>query len=213
MHTTLSPVLSPAELTRLLRDRPEIRLLDVRTPGEFDAEHIEGAYNVPLDTLGEHGPEIRAAVAEPVVLVCRSGQRARKAEEALAAAGMSNLHVLEGGMTAWTSAGHPVRRGAPRMSLERQVRIAAGAMAATGGFLALFVHPLFAAIPAFVGSGLVFAGVTDTCAMGMLIAKLPYNRPASCDVPAMVRALTTGAAPTGTGAARGIAAADVSCAT
>lgn len=206
-------ILTPADLTRLLQDHPETRLLDVRTPGEFEAEHIAGAYNVPLDTLGEHGPEIRAGVAEPVVLVCRSGQRARKAEEALKAAGMTNLHLLEGGMTAWTAAGKPVRRGAPRMSLERQVRIAAGILAAAGGFLALFANPLFAAVPAFVGSGLVFAGVTDTCTMGMLIARLPYNRPASCDVPAMVRALTTGAAPTGARGARGISAADASCAT
>ena len=208
-----APLLSPADLARLLRQRPETRLVDVRTPCEFEAEHIAGAYNVPLDTLGEHGPEIRAGVAEPVVLVCRSGQRARKAEEALKAAGMTALHVLEGGMSAWTTAGQPVHRGAPRLSLERQVRIAAGVLAAAGGFLALLVHPLFAALPAFVGSGLVVAGVTDTCAMGMLIAKLPYNRPASCDVPAMVRALTTGAAPTGSRAARGIATADVSCAT
>jgi rhodanese-related sulfurtransferase len=198
MTMTAHRVLSPADLVRLRAERPETRLLDVRTPGEFEAEHIDGAYNVPLDTLGEHGPEIRAGVAAPVVLVCRSGQRARKAEEALAAAGMDNLYVLDGGMNAWGAAGQPVHRGAPRMSLERQVRIAAGSLAAAGGFLALLVNPLFAAIPAFVGSGLVFAGVTDTCAMGMLIAKLPYNRPASCDVPAMVRALTTGATPAAT---------------
>ena len=108
---------------------------------------------------------------------------------------MADLHVLDGGMSAWIAAGMPVRRGEPRVSLERQVRIAAGALAATGGFLALFADPLFAALPAFVGSGLVFAGVTDTCAMGMLLARLPYNRPASCDLPAMVRALTTGAEP------------------
>lgn len=204
----LQPVLTPADLTSLLRDRPETRLLDVRTPGEFDAEHIAGAYNVPLDLLGEHGPEIRAAVADPVVLICRSGQRARRAEQALRAAGMSNLHVLDGGMGAWISAGQPVRRGTPRMSLERQVRIAAGALAATGGFLALFVNPLFAAIPAFVGSGLVVAGATDTCLMGMLIAKLPYNQPASCDISAMVRALTTGTTPGGTRSPR---PADTSC--
>jgi rhodanese-related sulfurtransferase len=195
MSMTAPPVLTPADLARLHAERPEARLLDVRTPGEFEAEHIAGAYNVPLDTLGEHGAEIRATVAEPVVLVCRSGQRARKAEEALKAAGMSQLHVLDGGMAAWTAAGQPVRRGAPRMSLERQVRIAAGALAATGGVLALFVNPLFAALPAFVGSGLVFAGVTDTCMMGMLLARLPYNRTASCDVQTMVRALRTGAAP------------------
>ena len=209
---TASRILTPDALLRLRAERPATRLLDVRTPGEFEAEHIEGAYNVPLDALAEHGPEIRAGVAGPVVLVCRSGQRARRAEEALTAAGMDDLYVLDGGMSAWTAAARPVRRGAPRMSLERQVRIAAGAMAAAGGFLALFVNPLFAALPAFVGSGLVFAGVTDTCAMGMLIARLPYNRAASCDVPAMVRALTTGAAPTGSRAARGVSAADASCA-
>jgi rhodanese-related sulfurtransferase len=198
-------VLTPSELARLRADRPGTRLLDVRTPGEFESEHIEGAYNVPLDTLAEHGSEIRTVVTEPVVLVCRSGQRARKAEEALKAAGMDNLYVLDGGMSSWTGAGQPVRRGAPRISLERQVRIAAGALAAAGGFLALFVNPLFAAVPAFVGSGLVFAGVTDTCAMGMLLARLSYNRPATCDVPAMVRALTAGHAPAG------VRSADVAC--
>lgn len=208
----IPPVLGPADLAQLLSDRPATRLLDVRTPGEFDAEHIAGAYNVPLDTLGEHGPEIRAGVVGPVVLVCRSGQRARKAEEALKAAGMLDLHVLDGGMAAWNAAALPVRRGAPRMSLERQVRIVAGALAATGGFLALFVDPLWAIAPAFVGSGLVFAGVTDTCTMGMLLAKLPYNQPASCDVPAMVRALTTGTSPSGTRRAGRIEPSGASCA-
>ena len=209
MHTTLPPLLTPLELVALLWERPEARLLDVRTPGEFEAEHIAGAYNVPLDTLGEHGAEIRAAVAEPVVLICRSGQRARKAEQALNSAGMFNLHVLDGGMTDWTAAGIPVRRPAPRMTLERQVRITAGALAAAGGFLALFANPLFALLPAVVGSGLVFAGVTDTCTMGMLLAKLPYNQPASCDVSAMVHALTTGQPPR---AARATVAADLACA-
>ena len=193
----MSPVIAPAEHPGLIRSHPEIRLLDVRTPGEYETAHIRGAYNVPLDTLGEHGAEIRANVSEPVVLVCQSGQRARKAEAALRSAGMPNLHVLDGGVNGWLAAGQPVVRGATRISLERQVRIAAGALAATGGFLALAVNPLFAILPAFVGSGLVFAGVTDICAMGMVFARLPYNRPATCDVAAMVEALTTGAPPAG----------------
>ena len=194
MPTPIQPLILPADLARLRAEYPNTRLLDVRTPGEFDSQHIDGAYNVPLDTLGEHGAEIRG-VTDPVVLVCRSGQRARKAEEALRATGMSNLHVLDGGMAAWIAAGQPVREGKRRMSLERQVRIAAGALAATGGILGVFVNPLFAVLPALVGSGLVFSGVTDTCAMGTLLALLPHNRPASCDVPAMVRALTTGGPP------------------
>ena len=118
MPTAFPPILAPTALASLAREHPETRLLDVRTPAEFEAEHIAGAYNVPIDQLSEHEAEIRAAVAEPVVLVCRSGQRARKAELALRAAGMSNLHVLDGGMLAWTAAGLPVRSGSPRMSLE-----------------------------------------------------------------------------------------------
>ena len=195
-----SRLLQPAELARLRAASPGIRLLDVRTPAEFETQHIPGAYNVPLDTLSEHGAEIRANVPDPIVLVCRSGQRARKAEEALRASGMANLHVLDGGMAAWVAAGQPVREGKQRMSLERQVRIAAGAMAAVGGAFALLVNPFFALVPLLVGSGLVFAGVTDSCTLGMLLGRLPYNRPPSCDVPAMVRALATGVAPAGTGA-------------
>jgi rhodanese-related sulfurtransferase len=190
-------VISPEELAALLRDEPTTRLLDVRTSAEFDSEHIAGAYNVPLDTLAEHGPEIRAHVTDPVVLICRSGQRARRAEEALGAAGMRSLHVLDGGMVAWTAAGRPVRRAAPRMSLERQVRIVAGAIVAVGSVLALTVAPGFALVPALLGTALAITGLTDSCVLGMLLARLPYNRSASCDVPAMVRALTSGTTPTG----------------
>ena len=192
MSLSAAPLLTPDELAQFLTEHPETRLLDVRTPGEFESQHIAGAYNVPLDLLGDHGHEIRTRVADPVILICRSGQRARKAEDALAATGMRNLHILDGGMTAWVAAGLPVRERAPRMSLERQVRIAAGGLAATGGLLALIANPFFAAIPAFIGSGLVFAGLTDTCAMAMLLAKLPYNRGASCDVAGIVRALSNG---------------------
>ncbi|MGI9077372.1 MAG: rhodanese-like domain-containing protein [Gemmatimonadaceae bacterium] len=192
----LSPVLRPAEVAGLLGDSSTIRLLDVRTPGEYETVHIRGAYNVPLDKLGEHAREI-GNVADPIVLVCQSGQRARKAEETLMAAGMSNLHVLDGGVNGWLAAGLPITRGAERPSLERQVRVAAGALAAAGGLLAALVNPAFGFLAAFVGGGLLFAGLTDTCGMAMLLAKLPYNRPANCDVVAMVRALADGRAPAG----------------
>lgn len=191
MSVTLPPIVHPRELADQLASG-RVRILDVRTPAEFESAHIRGAYNVPLDQLAEHAAEIRA-VDDPVVLVCASGQRARRAESALLEAGMRQLHVLDGGINAWTAAGLPAVRGREKMSLERQVRIAAGALAAAGGLLALTVHPRFALLPAFVGSGLVFAGVTNTCGMAMLLAKLPYNRSASCDVGAMVRALSTGA--------------------
>ena len=193
-HIHCDPVLQPAELALLLQQHPTIRLLDVRTPGEFGSAHIRGSYNVPLDTLSEHGREIGENVTDPVVLVCQSGRRARQAEEALKATGLRSLHVLDGGIAGWLAASLPVVRGRGRVSLERQVRIVAGALAATGGLLAILVNPWLALLPVFIGSGLVFAGLTDTCAMGMLLARLPYNQPATCDVEAMVRALADGRA-------------------
>jgi rhodanese-related sulfurtransferase len=193
----LPPVVSPAELAAVLAARPDVRLLDVRTPGEFAALHITGAYNVPLDTLGEHGPEIRAAVRQPVVLVCQSGQRARRAERVLADAGMPNLHVLDGGVGAWAAMGGPVTRGAARPSLERQVRVAAGALVAVGGALALGIHAAFALLPLAVGGGLILAGLTDRCGLALLLTRLPGNRAATRDVGAMVAALKAGAPPLG----------------
>lgn len=174
-------------LATLLQSDPTTRLLDVRMPSEFENGHIAGAYNVPLDQLHDHAHEVRAARGA-VVLICQSGQRAQKAEALLRSSGMANVHVLDGGIKAWLAAGHPVHRVRARVSLERQVRIAAGAMVAAGSIAALTVSPLWALLPAFVGSGLVFAGLTDTCAMGMLLARLPYNRAtASCDTEAIVR--------------------------
>jgi rhodanese-related sulfurtransferase len=192
MTTLLTAVLRPTDVAELMRHQPRLRLLDVRTSGEYTTAHIPGAYNVPLDTLAEHAREIQSNVADPIVLVCQSGQRARKAEDALKSAGMANLHVLDGGLNAWLAADLPLRRGTRRLPLERQVRIAAGSLAAIGGFLGAFVHPMFALLSAFIGSGLVFAGITDTCGMAMLLSRLPYNRVHACDVGAMVRALSTG---------------------
>lgn len=207
-------VLSAEALDELLAANPRTRLLDVRTPGEYETVHIAGAYNVPLDSLDEHAAEIRSNVSDPVVLVCQSGARARRAEEALRRCSMTNLHVLDGGVNGWVGLNKPVVRAARRMSLERQVRIVAGGLAAAGAILALTVNPLFALVPAFVGSGLVFAGVTDTCGMAMVLSRLPYNRPATCDVAAMVNALKKGSAPAGVGrAAPSSSPAAGSCAT
>jgi rhodanese-related sulfurtransferase len=180
--------LTAAALDTLLDTDRAARVLDVRSAAEFEHGHIRGAYNVPLHLLSEHAVEMRAALDHPVVLVCQSGQRARRAEEVLHAAGLTAVRVLEGGMTAWQHAGLPVRRLKARLSLERQVRLLAGGLAALGAAAALLVHPWWALLPLAIGSGLAFAGATDTCGMALVLARLPYNRGSqSCDAEAMVR--------------------------
>jgi rhodanese-related sulfurtransferase len=187
------------DLADLARTQTPVRLVDVRTPGEYETVHISGTSSVPLDTLAEDAREIRENLEASIVLKCQSGQRPGKAGEALRAAGQDSLHVLRGGVNAWVAAGFPVVRGPRKLSLERQVRIVAGALAAVGGLLGAVVNPLFGLLPAFVGSGLVFAALTDSCAMAMMLAKLPCNRPATCDVGAMVRALSGENTPPGVG--------------
>jgi rhodanese-related sulfurtransferase len=108
-------------------------------------------------------------------LICKSGGRGKQACDKLIAAGHSNVINVEGGTTAWEQAGLPIVRGKKAMSLERQVRIAAGSLVVLGVLLS-FLNPYFIGLSAFVGAGLVFAGVTDTCGMGILISKMPWNQ-------------------------------------
>jgi rhodanese-related sulfurtransferase len=122
--------IDPQDLSERLKSAAPPRILDVRTPGEFDTAHIAGAYNVPLDLLREHHDEILRHLDEDVVLVCRSGQRAAQAEETLRRAGLANVHILAGGITAWEAKGFAVKRGRQRWDLERQVRLVAGSIQA-----------------------------------------------------------------------------------
>lgn len=164
------------------------RVLDVRTPGEFDTAHIAGAYNVPLDLLREHRDEIIKHLDEDVVLVCRSGQRAAQAEETLRNAGLANVHILDGGITAWEAKGYAVNRGAQRWDLERQVRLVAGSivLASIAGSIAV---PQLKWLAGMVGGGLTFAALSNTCAMGTALSKLPYNRGTGCDAQTVVAQL------------------------
>jgi rhodanese-related sulfurtransferase len=177
-----------ATLEGMLARRADIRILDVRTPAEFESAHIPGSYNVPLDTRGEHTDELARHVSEPLVLVCRSGNRATTACARLASSGMPNLHVLAGGIRSWDDGHRPVRRGRQRWDLERQVRLVAGAIVLAGIVVSVYL-PEARYISGAVGLGLMVAALSNTCAMGMLLAKLPYNRAATIDVDEVVRQL------------------------
>jgi rhodanese-related sulfurtransferase len=181
-------VLTAADLRGLLDSPNPPRILDVRTPGEFEGVHIAGAYNVPLDLLREHRDEIRGHLDDHVVLVCRSGQRASQAEQTLHDTGLTNVHILEGGMNAWEAGGFTVNRGAQRWDLERQVRLVAGSIVAVSLLASIFV-PGLKWLAFAIGAGLMFAALSNTCMMGMLLAKLPYNRGASCDAQSIVAQL------------------------
>jgi rhodanese-related sulfurtransferase len=165
----------PSELQRILAQQLSLPVIDVRTPVEFAEVHASLVRNVPLDELKPG--TLQLPKDQPVYLLCRSGQRATKAAEKLSREGFLEPIVVEGGTLAWIDAKLPVTRGQSKViSLERQVRIVAGSLVLAGVVLGWFVHRGFYGLAGFVGAGLVFAGVTDYCGMGLLLAKLPWNR-------------------------------------
>jgi rhodanese-related sulfurtransferase len=155
----------------------KVELLDVRTPVEFREIHVDFARNVPLDRLDAQSlpAERNGSARDTLYVICRSGSRGKQACERLSAAGLNVVNV-EGGTLAWEAAGLPVIRGKKAISLERQVRIVAGFLVLVGAILAITVHPYFAGLSAFIGAGLMFAGLTDTCGMAMLLARMPWNQ-------------------------------------
>lgn len=165
------------QLSDLLSSGQKVDMIDVRTPAEFREMHVEFAQNVPLDRL-EAAPLMkdRNGTDQPYYIICRSGSRAKQACERLRSAGLTNVVHVEGGTLAWEQAGLPVIRGKKAVSLERQVRIAAGSLVLLGIVLGAYVHPYWISLTAFVGAGLIFAGVTDTCGMGLLLARMPWNQ-------------------------------------
>jgi len=166
-----SPRVTVEELAAALGGPAAPLVVDVRLPAEYQAVHLAPSVLLPLDEIPRRRDELPRD--RELVLVCRTGSRARLAAAELSA---FRTRVLEGGLVAWQEAGHPVVTGKAHMSLERQVRIVAGAMASAGGVLAVVVSPWFGLVPAFVGAGLVYAGITDRCGMAMVLGKLPYNR-------------------------------------
>lgn len=167
-------MISPRELAALQQQGAAVDLIDVRTPAEFAAVHADGARNVPLDTVGM---DCLTAGRRPYV-ICHSGKRAQQACEKLLAAGCAEVVCVEGGTQAWSAANLPVVRGKGAISLERQVRIIAGLLVLLGVVLSRLHHPGWVLLSGFVGAGLTFAGVTDTCMMASLLAKMPWNRKA-----------------------------------
>jgi rhodanese-related sulfurtransferase len=151
-------------------------VIDVRTPAEYKSAHVVGAELLPLDQLDATAFCQKAGTDTPVYILCQSGKRASMAAEKLTAAGHTQAIIVEGGTVAAIDAGLDIAYGKGAISIERQVRIAAGLLVLGGTLAGVFVHPGFLIVPGFVGTGLAFAGITDTCGMAMLLAKCPWNQ-------------------------------------
>lgn len=168
--------ISPIELKSLYDQNPDLELIDVRTPIEFREIHVEFARNMPLDSLQPKQVMANRDPSQPLYVICRTGNRGEMATRRFMEQGFENVINVDTGTQGCEAAGLPVIHGKKAVSLERQVRIAAGFLVLIGTILGATVSPYFYILAGAVGAGLAFAGITDTCAMGMLLARMPWNR-------------------------------------
>jgi rhodanese-related sulfurtransferase len=161
---------------------PSTLVVDVRSPGEYLTSHIPESINIPVDQLDPHLRRIVNAAGGTLVLVCQSGGRAEQAAGKLGQGGMSDMVVLAGGMDSWIQAAAPVEHGeTKKWALERQVRLVAGSIVFLSILLSIWI-PGAQWVGFLIGAGLAFAALSNTCMMGMLLMKLPYNRGPGCDI-------------------------------
>jgi rhodanese-related sulfurtransferase len=189
----MTAAITSTELRDRIASQTPPWILDVRTPAEFETSHIDGSLNVPLDVLNDYGSKV-AEQLDPnrdVVLVCRSGQRSSQAAELLQGEGVTGGTILENGITDWEAQGYQVNRGVQRWDLERQVRLVAGSIVLSS-VLGSTLVPRLKWLAAAIGGGLTYAAVSNTCAMGTALSKLPYNRGASTDTETVLSQLATG---------------------
>lgn len=173
--SSLPSALEVQQLAQNIKDSPATLLLDVRTVVEYEGAHIPGSVNVPLALIEKHPEELSAFIDDEAIIICRSGARATRAQKLLAGAGVTRTSVLTGGMEAWKKADQPVNAGPARWDLERQVRLVAGSLV-LGGVAVSTIFPKAKYLAGAIGGGLTFAAVSNTCAMGAALSKLPYNR-------------------------------------
>jgi rhodanese-related sulfurtransferase len=159
----------------MLADRPDVAVVDVRSPGEFAGVHIDGSCNLPLDVVRKRAGEIVAAVPGPFALLCGSGPRAEEAARVLTSHGAPDVRILDGGIQAWEAGGGEVVRGAGTWAMDRQVRLVAGSLV-LAGVLTSVVVPKAKWLAAGIGAGLTFSAITNTCAMARVLGLLPHNR-------------------------------------
>lgn len=173
------------ELQNELLGGGSCHVIDVRESAEYATEYVAGTHLLPLSNFANHARTVPAD--RPVYVLCRSGNRAKQAALQLAQLGLQNIHVVEGGIQAWAAAGLPIERGQRQVwALDRQMRFLAGLLVVTGLTLAITVHPWFAALSGLIGAGLMFAALTDSCPMTMVLARMPWNQqsqPAVCAPP------------------------------
>lgn len=153
----------------------DIQLIDVREYAEYAGGRIEEAKLLPLGEIEERHTGLDKS--KPIYVICRTGKRVSEAQNKLQNLGYENVTNVKGGFEAWKKEGLPFKKDekAP-WALERQVRFVAGSLVLIGFILSILVHPYLIGISVFIGAGLFYSAISDSCMMGMMLMEMPWNQ-------------------------------------
>ncbi|MBL4702627.1 MAG: rhodanese-like domain-containing protein [Phycisphaeraceae bacterium] len=171
----------PLDLFHLIRRENGTNIIDVRTPAEYEECHIEGTELCPFGQHAkissmENAEQNKAELEVPIYIICRTGTRSRQAAISFENKGYSNTVIVEGGLQEWEVLKLSVVRGKKTITIDRQVQLVVGSMILGSVTLGILVHPILFGWAAFVGAGLIFAGLSGTCGMAMVLARAPWNQ-------------------------------------
>ena len=175
--------ISPQALRQ--KDLKQALVVDVRTPMEFAEKRLAlPATLAPVTELDPHMVALRSGAlpSTPIYTLCASGKRAQTAAAKFAEAGFTDITVIEGGLAACKEAGFATvgqalpKTGETSPTLDRQVRLVAGALTALFVLLGLFAHKAFLLGALFIGCGQVFSGLTNWCGLALLLTRAPWNK-------------------------------------
>lgn len=169
--TTIEPVHASALI------KSGALLIDIREADEHAREKISRARNIPLSglTASEFNP-----AGKTVIFHCKGGNRTQVNATLLREKGGDKALILAGGIDAWKAAGLVTDKNTKQpIAIMRQVQIAAGALALLGAVLGAAVNPAFYVLSGAVGLGLMFSGITGSCAMAHALRMMPWNQMSS----------------------------------
>jgi rhodanese-related sulfurtransferase len=178
--------ISAESFSRTYQDNQNLVLIDVRSPVEFESKHIKGSFNIPIDDLSVNSMKElikrkKIKTNEEIYFICKSGMRAKLAQQKMEDSkhpivcvdkGLDGIDSGEGIEYNYGSRGG--------ISLERQVRITIGFLMLAGILAGAFIHPLAYGFSGLISLGFLISGITDWCGMALLIAKMPWNKVATC---------------------------------
>ena len=95
------------EMQEKIQAEPQITIVDVRTPGEYEKGHVENALNIDWNGDDFAGEISKLDATKPVIVYCQSGNRSAKAAEKMIELGFKNLYEMQGGMMKWRAANLP----------------------------------------------------------------------------------------------------------